>query len=379
MIEEFIKEKGKGTLCVHEGHIHSAGGGVNTPLYNSSAFEYLDSEERKYPRYFNTPNQVAVAQKIAALENAEAGLVFGSGMAAISTVIFGLLKKGDHVIALNNLYGGTLDFLKKDFERFGLEYSVLAENTVESMEATVKENTRMVYIESPSNPLLELVDLEAIAKWAKSKNILSCIDNTFASPILQNPLNWGIDIVLHSATKYIGGHSDICAGAVCTSKELMKPIESTAHNFGGSLNPLMAHMMERSLKTLEIRMERASDNAMKIAQFLEGNDKVSRVNYPGLASNTGHEIAKKQMNGFGAMLSFEVNTDPIAFQKRLKIIKPVMSLGGVETTVCSPALTSHRLLSAEQRKTYGISDALLRLSVGIESADDLIDDLGMAL
>ncbi|MEM7160969.1 MAG: PLP-dependent aspartate aminotransferase family protein [Bacteroidota bacterium] len=379
MIEELIALKGKGTLCVHEGQMRVKDAGINTPLFNSSAFEYLDSEDRKYPRYFNTPNQEVVANKIAALENAEKGMVFGSGMAAISTVVFGLLNSGDHVIALNNLYGGTLDFLKKDFERFDLEYSILPENNISAMEALKRANTKMLYLESPSNPLLEIVDLEEIAHWAKSNGILTCIDNTFASPVLQNPLDWGIDIVLHSATKYIGGHSDICAGAVCTREELMKPITQAAHNFGGSLNPMMAHLMERSLKTLEIRMERASHNAHCIAQFLHEHSSIDQVYYPGLPSFKGHDIAKKQMSAFGAMLSFEINGDPIHFQKRLELICPVMSLGGVETTICSPALTSHRLLTKEKRLDFGIRDNLLRLSVGIENTEDLINDIEQAL
>ncbi len=354
--------------------------GINTPIFTSTAYGYLDTDDRLYPRYFNIPNQRVLIQKLAALEKAETGLIFSSGMAAVSTTLFSLLSKGDHCIFQNGLYGGTLHFVNEEFNRFGLEYTVLKNNDIGSFKAAMQPNTRVVYIESPSNPLLSIIDLEAVSNLCRQKNCVSVIDNTFASPVNQNPLEFGIDIVIHSATKYLGGHSDISAGAVLSDKKYIKRITQSALSFGGSLNALMCYLLERSIKTLTIRVERQNQNAGLIADFLHGRPEIDKVYYPGLSSHAGHETAKRQMTGFGGMLSFELkDKDITTFQKRLQLIKPAMSLGGIESTICAPVTTSHRLVSKKQREEEGIRDNLLRLSVGIEDSSDLIRDLEQAL
>lgn len=375
-----MKTESKDTICVHEGQRPDVYKGVNTPIFNSTAYGYLDTEERLYPRYFNVPNQRVLIDKLSKLENAESGLIYSSGMAAISTTLLSLLNNGDHIIFQKGLYGGTVNFVKEDFIRFGISYTMLTSNDINSINDAINNKTRILYIESPSNPLLTIIDLKEISKICKANNIISVIDNTFASPINQNPIDIDIDIVIHSATKYLGGHSDICAGAVLSSQNLINKILGTSLNLGGSLNALMCHLLERSLKTLAIRVAKQNENAGKIAEFLNSVPKITKVYYPGLPEHEGHEIAKNQMKGFGGMLSFEIEGQKIYdFQKRLKLITPSMSLGGVESTICAPILTSHRHLTNEQKVKDGISDRLLRLSVGIEDVKDLITDLDRAI
>ena len=251
----------KNTQCVHSGtHVDPETKGLNTPIYTSSSFEYLDAPENVYPRYFNVPNQKSIIEKLCALENAEDGLVFSSGMAAISTVLFSFLNNGDHIVLQKDIYGGTHHFATAEFDRFGIEYS-FASGTIEEIERAVRSNTRVIYIETPSNPLLVITDIEAVVQLARSKNTLTVIDNTFATPINQNPLDFGLDVVTHSGTKYIGGHSDICCGAALASKELIARIKPSAANFGGSLNAMTCYLIERSLKTLAIRVEKQNMNA----------------------------------------------------------------------------------------------------------------------
>jgi cystathionine beta-lyase len=372
----------KDTQCVHSGtYLDSKTKGINTPIFTSSSFEYLDIPENVYPRYFNTPNQKTVIDKLCALENAEDGLIFSSGMAAISTVIFSLLKSGDHIVLQRDIYGGTHHFATADFDRFGIEYSFVS-NNLDEIENAVRNNTKIVYIETPSNPLLVVTDIAAVAQIAKSKNILTAIDNTFASPINQNPLDFGIDIVIHSGTKYIGGHSDICCGAVLAAKNLISTIRSFAANSGGSLNAMTCYLVERSLKTLAIRVEKQNKNALEIARYLETNALIRKVNYPGLENHPGFDTACKQMQAFGGMLSFELDDlkiDPHRFLKKLNLIRPALSLGGVETIICAPVATSHAKLTDEQRAELGVTPSLMRLSVGIEDTNDLIADIEQAL
>lgn len=354
--------------------------GLNSPVYTSTSYQFIDQDETVYPRYLNTPNERAVAEKIASLEGTEDALVFSSGMAAISTVLYTFLSKGDHAIFQKGLYGGTTHFLQRELERFGIGFTVAPGNSPAELSGCIREDTRLIYVESPSNPLLRITDLAAVAALAGERGILTVIDNTFASPINQQPHLLGIDIVLHSATKYMGGHSDLVAGAVACSSSHLKAIHGTGLNLGGSLNALSLYLLERSLKTMHLRVERSNRNAMQLASFLSSHPAVKQVNYPGLTGHPGHEIARRQMSGFGGMLSFEVkDQDGISFQKRLKLIKPSMSLGGVETICSSPAHTSHRHLGPEGRRAEGISEELIRLSVGVEDEEDLKEDLEQAL
>ena len=375
-----MKTISKHTICVHEGQHMGEFRGINTPIYTSTSYGYLDTDERLYPRYFNIPNQKAVIDKVIALEHAESGIVFSSGMAAVSSVLLSFLNKGDHCIFQNGLYGGTLHFVNKEFGRFGIEYTLLPDNKPDSFRKALKKNTRVIYIESPSNPLLMVVDLREISKTCEHQHCISVIDNTFASPINQNPIDFGIDIVLHSATKYLGGHSDICAGLAVSNRQNIDRIKQTSMSLGGSLNALMCYLLERSIKTMAIRVEKQNQNAGKIAEYLVRQPRIEKVYYPGLKDHPGHETAKKQMTGFGGMLSFELKAQDITvFQKRLRLIRPSMSLGGIETIICAPATTSHRLVTKKQREEEGIRDNLLRLSVGIEETRDLIADLEQAM
>jgi len=373
---------GKHTQCVHSGSIPDRlTGGLNSPIFTSSSFRYLDAAETAYPRYFNTPNQYSVVEKLCALEGAESGLLFSSGMAAVGTAFFALLSSGDHVVLQRDIYGGSHHFATAEFEKFGIEYSFIS-NRPEDFDAAVRKNTRMIYIESPSNPLLLVTDIAAVAQVARKRNLISMIDNTFASPINQTPLSLGIDVVIHSGTKYLGGHSDLCCGAVLASEELTARIRSAAVNFGGSLNAADCALLERSLKTLALRVERQNQNALTVARYLLTHPRVQKVYYPGLETHTGYEIARRQMRGFGGMLAFvldETALNPQEFIRRLKMITPAVSLGGVETIICAPAETSHAKLSPQEREQLGIRSGLFRLSVGIEDVEDLIAELDKAL
>jgi len=375
-------KKGKHTVCLHEGQIEDTQyGGAISPIYLSTSYPFLDVEDKRYPRYFNTPNQEVISKKIAALENTEWALPFASGMAAISSSLFTFLKQGDHVIFQNEIYGGSQHLVQMEFEKFGIEYSFTRGLDVSDFEREIRENTKVIYIETPSNPLLSITDIKAIADLSKRHNLLSMIDNTFASPMNQTPLDFGIDLSIHSGTKYLGGHSDISAGIVAGRKELVDKVMQTARNFGGNLSDFMCFLLERSIKTLAIRIEKHNENAMYVAEALSKNPKIKKVYYPGLVTHENHDLAKRQMHGFGGMLSFDLddNLNAGSFQKKLKMIKPSMSLAGVESTVIQPSLTSHSLLTADQRKEQGISDNLIRLSVGLENKEDIVEDIEEAL
>ena len=367
------------TLAVHAGSVGDPlFGGLVNPIYQSSAYNY--DQLVRYPRYFNTPNQEAVVKKVAALEGAETGLVFSSGMATILTSIFAMVKAGDHIIFQNDLYGGVHSLALHELNRYGIEYTMVDAADPRNFEKAIRKETKVIYIETPSNPLLKITDIEAVGKIAKRHGLISMIDNTFASPVNQNPIALGIDVVLHSGTKYIGGHSDICCGVMVSSKKLTALIQASASHFGGSLDANTCYLVERSLKTIVLRVRQQNQNAMALAEFLEAEPKIGAVYYPGLKKHAGHAIAKKQMTGgLGGMMSFEIKSDPEKFIKRLKFIRKAVSLGGVESTICSPCKTSHVKLSAAERKKVGISDQLLRLSVGIEEVNDLIADIQQAL
>ena len=368
------------TQCIHSGGIKDTlKKGTNSPIYTSTAYDYLDVDLHAYPRYFNTPNQQAVVAKLCALENGEDGVLFSSGMAAISTVLFTFLKTGDHAVFQNDLYGGTHHAINVEMEKFGIEYDFAAGHTAEDFAALIRPATKLIYVETPSNPLLKIVNLREIRDLAKRHGLITIIDNTFASPINQNPLDHGIDVVVHSGTKYLGGHSDICCGAMISSNALTSEVLGSAIHFGGSLNAEVCYLLERSLKTLALRVRQQNENALAVASFLRDHPLVHQVFYPGLPNHPDHAVAASQMVGFGGMLSFDLKVDPNHFIQALKIVKRAMSLGGVETTICSPAQTSHSKMTAEARKEIGVTDRLLRLSLGIEGTEDLIEDFKQAM
>lgn len=375
------KNLGVNTICTHIGEVKDEQfKGAVSPIFPSSSYAYEGVDVKRYPRYFNTPNQEALSKKIAMLEKTEAGLIFGSGMAAVSTTMLAFLHAGDHVVLQKTLYGGTYNFVVEEFDKFGIEYDFTEGFSETDFTSKIKENTKVIFVETPSNPLMVVTDLEMISKIAKNRNIVTMIDNTFASPINQNPADFGIDIMIHSATKYMGGHSDICAGAVAASEEHITKVWNIAKNLGGSLSDYTVWLLERSIKTMKLRVKAQSRNAKKLAKWLQKHDMVKKVYYPGLKNHPEYHLAKKQMKGHSGMLSFELKEGLSAskFMKSLQLIKESMSLAGVESTILSPAKTSHALLSAEERKRQGISDGLLRFSVGIEEKKDLIADLEQA-
>jgi cystathionine beta-lyase/cystathionine gamma-synthase len=376
-----MKTKSKLTTSVHAGSFGDTQfKGVVTPIFPSSAYDYEDAATSLYPRYFNTPNNRAVVDKLAALENAEDGIVFGSGMAAIMTAVFAMLKKGDHAIFPSDLYGGTHHAIVMEFPKYGMEYTMVDASDPANFKKAIRKETKLIYIETPSNPTLKITNIKAVADIARSQGIVTIIDNTFASPVNQNPVDLGIDIVAHSGTKYIGGHSDICCGAALGSKTLIKQIWDSSIHFGGSLDAHTCWLVERSLKTIVLRVKQQNQNAQQIAEYLKTDSRIGIVYYPGLESHPEHKIAKEQMpGGFGGMLSFEVKGDAHKFMNNLKLIKRAISLGGVESTVTSPAKTSHKKLTAQERQAIGVTDNLVRFSVGIEDAEDLINDIKQAL
>ena len=377
------KEKlGLNTICTHVGEIKDEQfKGAVSPIFLSTSYEFMNVDVKRYPRYFNTPNQEYLSKKIAALENAESAMIFGSGMAAISTTLLAFLKAGDHIVLQKDIYGGTRNLVEAQFDRFNIEYSFTDGLSVDDFETYIQPNTKMIYIETPSNPLLKIVDLKEIANLAKENGVLSVIDNTFATPIIQKPIDFGIDIIIHSATKYFSGHSDICAGAVATSQVHIDTICNLAKSLGGSLSDFTVWMLERSMKTLGIRVKAQQRNAKKLAKYLDVHDAVSNVYYPGLKSHPDYELAKKQMKGFGAILSFDLTKgiDAELFLQALQLIKPSMSLAGIESTMILPAVSSHALLTPQEREAQGISDSLIRFSVGIEDKKDIIKDIEQAL
>jgi cystathionine beta-lyase len=369
------------TQSVHAGSFgDKLFGGATTPIFASSAYDYEGVETTPYPRYFNTPNQRAVSEKLAALENAESAIIFSSGMAAIMTSLFAMIKKGDHVIFQNDLYGGTHHAVSKEFPRYGVDLTFVDGSIPENFEKAIKKETRVIYIETPSNPTLKITNIKAVADIAKKHGIITIIDNTFASPVNQNPIDLGIDISTHSGTKYIGGHSDICCGAAMGSQKLVQQIWESAIHFGGSLEATTCWLVERSLKTIVLRVRQQNQNALSLAEYLKTDSRISKVYYPGLKDHPDHAVAKAQMpGGFGGMLSFEVKNDVNKFTSKLKLIKRAISLGGVESTVTLPYLTSHKKMTAAERQAIGVADNLVRFSVGIEEAQDLIDDIKQAL
>jgi len=370
------------TLVIHAGTIHEKDyKPVNSPIFQSSTAYYTHEGECQYPRYYNMPAQEAVVSKLSSLENAETGMLFSSGMAAIGAILTGLFKAGDHIIFQKEIYGGTHHFITKELPKLGIEFSFVDLNDPSELVNSVKPHSKGIYLETPSNPLLKVVDIEHIARFGRSNKLISIIDNTFASPINQQPINLGIDVVMHSGTKYLGGHSDLIFGVVLGKKEFIASLKEHAVNYGPCINGATAGLIERSLKTLSVRVEKHNSNAYWLAHELEKLTYIDWVYYPGLTSHPTHEIAKKQMKGFGGMLSFEIKADAkqiIDFMNNLKVIKPAVSLGGVESLITSPLYTSHVKVGPHGRAEMGIKDNLLRLSVGIENPEDLLNDIKQA-
>ncbi len=374
---------GENTCCVHSGTFQDKlTKGANTPIYTSTSNGFNKEEEGiYYPRYLNMPNHTAVAEKIRCIEGSEEAIIVSSGMAAISSSILSLLKKGDHILFSEDLYGGTDYFLKEELEKFGIDYSLAPANNFEVFESKIKDNTKIIYFETPSNPLLQIIDIEKIVEIAKKYGIITIIDNTFASPVNQKPIKMGVDVVVHSASKYLNGHSDLICGAILASSKLMKVIKPFVINMGSTLNPQDLYLLERSIKTLPLRMDRHNSNAQKIAEYLQDHKMIKKVYYPGLPSHQNHEIAKKQMTGFGGVLSVETTLDKEKtkqFISELMLFQEAGSLGGVESLISMPCETSHAKMSYETRCKIGVTDSLIRISIGIEDYKDLIADIEQA-
>jgi len=360
-------------------------GAVSIPVFQSSTFEYTGAtsyHDLKYIRLNNTPNHIALHQKLAALENAEAALVTASGMAAISTTLLSILASGDHLLAQECLYGGTHDFITKDLETFGISYDFIDGDNPDSWKNKLKPNTKAIYVESMTNPLLQVADLTAVVEFAKTHGVISLIDNTFSSPVNFRPPEWGFDLSLHSCTKYLNGHSDIVAGAVIGHADLIQRITHKLNHLGGSLDPHACFLLHRGLKTLAVRLKYQNESTLKIAKFLEKHSAINKVNYPGLENHPRHQRARELFDGFSGMLSFELKgdiqtADRFIQNTTLPISAP--SLGGVESLITRPAITSHSGMSPEDRQALGISDSLIRVSVGIEATEDIIEDFNQAL
>ena len=373
--------KGLNTICTHVGQVQDEQfGGSVSPIYPGTSYEYIDKDIDRYPRYSSTPNQEFLAKKVAALEETEDAIILGSGMAAISTSLMAFLNSGDHIVLQNDIYGGTRNLVEAQFQRYGIQYSFTDGLDAKSFEKEIKANTKAIYIETPSNPLLKLVDIKQIADLSRSNGLISFIDNTFATPLIQKPHKLGIDIILHSATKYFGGHSDICAGAVASTAEHREIIWNLSKNLGGSLSDYTAWLLERSMKTLSVRFFAQQKNAGELSKYLSECKFIDKIYYPGLETHPNHDIARKQMTGFGAVISFELNKsiDQKSFLTSLNMINPSMSFAGVESTMLSPAETSHYLLTPEERIVQGITDNLIRFSVGIEDVPDIQNDIEQA-
>ena len=360
-------------------------GAINVPIFQSSTYEYTGEgsyHDVRYLRLSNTPNHLALHKKLAALEGSEAALVTSSGMSAISTGLLTFLKTGDHLLAHNTLYGGTADFVNNELSGYGIEHDLIDASNPSEWDSKLKPNTKVIYIETITNPLMDVPELGKIVEFAKSNGLISMIDNTFASPLLYCPVVQGFDLSLHSCTKYINGHSDIVAGAVIGSANYVDQVTKNLNHLGGSLDSNACFLLHRGIKTLALRMKKQCENALLIAHFLENHPQVKKVNFPGLESSSSFERAKEHLCGFGAMLSFEIDGDVDQADQFINLLQYAISapsLGGVESLVTRPVTTSHALMDKAEREIAGISDRLIRFSVGIEAADDLIADLQQAL
>jgi cystathionine beta-lyase/cystathionine gamma-synthase len=369
--------------------LEKTNGPLGTPIYQTSTFQVTDNDEQLratdtdhfYTRYGNPTNTVA-EKTVAALEGTEAALTFASGMGAITTTIMALLKSGDHVVAQRDIYGGANKFFSQWLPKMGIETTFVDTTHYEHHEQAMRPNTKLLYLESPTNPTLRIVDFQRATELAKSHGLLTMIDATFGTPINQNPAKYGIDLVMHSGTKYLAGHSDLICGVVCGRLELLEKIWSTRTTLGNCMDPHASWMLIRGLKTLPVRVARQNENARRVAEFLSSHSKVRSVNYPFLKSHPQCDLAHRQMRGGGGMVSFEVDgtgEDARRVSEAMRLFTLAPSLGSVESLVSIPVLTSHAMVPAEERAKTGVTEQLIRLSVGIESVDDLIADLDHAL
>jgi len=364
-------------------------GPMATPIYQTSTFEVADNDEQLrvtptdhfYTRYGNPTNTVA-EQTVAQLEGVDAALTFASGMGAITTTIMALLKSGDHIVAQRDIYGGATKFFTQWLPKMGIETTLVDTTEYDQHARAIRPNTKLLYVESPTNPAVRVVDLKKIASLARQHNLLSMIDATFGTPINQRPSEFGIDLIMHSGTKYLAGHSDLICGVVAGSSDRIEKIHSTRTTLGNCMDPHASWMLIRGLKTLAVRVARQNDNALRVAEFLSQHDKVRRVHYPFLKNHPQYAIAREQMSGGGGMVSFEVEgtgDDARRLTESMRLFTLAPSLGGVESLVSIPVLTSHAMIDPEHRKKMGVTEQMMRLSVGIENADDLIADLEHAL
>ena len=375
-----------GTKVIHAGiEPDPSTGAIMTPIYQTSTYVQAAPGDHKGYEYARTqnPTRTVLEKNLAALENATDAICFGSGLAAMDSVLK-LLNPGDEVIATDDLYGGSYRIMTKVFGKYGIKFQFAGIGDIDKLDALINANTKMIWVETPTNPMLNIIDIKAVCDHVKGKNIMVCVDNTFASPYLQNPLDLGADIVVHSATKYLGGHSDVIHGVVVTKNaEIAAQIRFLQNAVGAVPGPQDCFLILRGIKTLHIRVERACQNAEKIANYLQAHSKISKVYYPGFASHPGHEVAKKQMKMFGGMVSFDLvaNNEESAriVLSNTHYFSLAESLGGVESLIGHPASMTHGSIPREERLKVGLTDSLIRLSVGIEDVEDLIQDLEQAL
>jgi cystathionine beta-lyase/cystathionine gamma-synthase len=378
------------TAAVHgAADLKKKNGPVTTPIYQTSTFEVTDNDEqqrvtatdRYYTRWSNPTNTVA-EQTLAALEGTEAARTFASGMGAITTTILALLKAGDHIVAQRDIYGGVTKFLSQWLPKLGIETTFVGTTDYEQYERAIRPNTRMLYLESPTNPTLRIVDFEKTARLARQHKIVSMVDSTFGTPMNQRPAEYGIDLVMHSGTKYLSGHADLTCGVVAGSSNLIEQINDARTTLGNCMDPHASWLLIRGLKTLAVRVARQNENAMRVAEYLGQHAKVRRVHYPFLKSHPQYAVARAQMSGGSGMVTFEVEgtgEDARRVSEAMSLFTLATSLGGVESLVSIPVLTSHAMISAEAPAKMGVTEQMVRLSVGIENADDLIADLERAL
>lgn len=375
-----------GTKAIHAGvEPDEATGAIMTPIYQTSTYVQEGIGNHKGYEYSRTlnPTRHALEKNIAAIENGKYGACFASGLAAIDCVIK-MLNPGDEVVSTNDLYGGTFRLFRTIFEKYGIKFHFVNMGDTSEVESKINENTKLIWVETPTNPMMNIIDIEAMAKVAKNAGALLCVDNTFATPYLQTPLDLGADIVMHSVTKYLGGHSDVVMGALITAnKDIANEIYRIQNSSGAVTAPMDSFLVLRGIKTLHLRVQRHCENGEKIAGFLAGHPKVDKVYWPGFESHPNHDIAKKQMRGFGGMISFTLKGDRLEdaynIVKRVKIFALAESLGGVESLIGHPATMTHASIPKEDREKTGVVDSLIRLSIGVEDADDLIADLIQAL